>query len=410
MIISPRAKPVTDILRKEGNGFIKIDEVFLMRRIGAGSPYRKILYWKRGAGTTGPPPSNLRSFAIVPEMTAAIHKGFGIHNPSSPPGTTWRPVWHAFNRTSSIATIDDKTWTVVSFPEARWVKSYSIAPYAVSVNGWLSSIGYTVTLEGKFQNGEWIPLDTKIIHEYGGHCIVTTPMLCTAVRFRCADYYTAAIKLVSCQFFDAVPLVFSGIRDTIVDNHMLFSALWNVPLQHGNDIQKWKRIYSTWYENNSNKGQPSTQDQTRFIIDFGSLKKVCGLSAVIYYSAGVKCLLIEGRKSDTDFWVTLDEIEFDLANPKTLYFDFPKVHTVSQLRITVQEASVSILYPDRFALPYYGNIYMPLMQVYGEDVPTLPYVLPPYVPEPPVLPSQNNVVIIEQDGETFAVPIPNNEN
>jgi len=47
MIVSPRAAEVTDILRKEGDKFIEIDEVFLYHRIGVGAPYRKTLYWKR---------------------------------------------------------------------------------------------------------------------------------------------------------------------------------------------------------------------------------------------------------------------------------------------------------------------------------------------------------------------------
>ena len=48
MIVSPRAKPVIDILRIEGERFIEIDEVFLYRRAKDGSSYQKIPYWKRG--------------------------------------------------------------------------------------------------------------------------------------------------------------------------------------------------------------------------------------------------------------------------------------------------------------------------------------------------------------------------
>jgi len=79
MIVSPRAKEVIDILRKEGNGYIKIDEVFLYRRAGAGAPYRKVPYWQRGEDSTAPPKPKFTSFAIVPEMTAAIHRGFGVY-------------------------------------------------------------------------------------------------------------------------------------------------------------------------------------------------------------------------------------------------------------------------------------------------------------------------------------------
>jgi len=79
MIISPRAEEIVDIRRKEGNGFINIDEVFLYCRSGAGAPYRKILYWKRGADSHEPPPPKLTSFAIVPEMTKkAVRLGHTI--------------------------------------------------------------------------------------------------------------------------------------------------------------------------------------------------------------------------------------------------------------------------------------------------------------------------------------------
>jgi len=54
MIVSPRAAEVTDILRKEGDKFIEIDEVFLYHRIGIGAPYRKTLYWKRNKDASTP--------------------------------------------------------------------------------------------------------------------------------------------------------------------------------------------------------------------------------------------------------------------------------------------------------------------------------------------------------------------
>jgi hypothetical protein len=47
MIVSPRAKEVTDVLRIDGKKLIEVDEVFLYTRIGVGAPYRKIRYWKR---------------------------------------------------------------------------------------------------------------------------------------------------------------------------------------------------------------------------------------------------------------------------------------------------------------------------------------------------------------------------
>ena len=53
MIVSPRAKEVLDVLRIEDQErIIAIDEVFLLRRMGEGTAYQKILYWKRGEDNT----------------------------------------------------------------------------------------------------------------------------------------------------------------------------------------------------------------------------------------------------------------------------------------------------------------------------------------------------------------------
>jgi len=51
MIVSPRAKPVTDIVRIAGGRLIEIDEVILLRR-GKDGAYQKISYWKRGENNT----------------------------------------------------------------------------------------------------------------------------------------------------------------------------------------------------------------------------------------------------------------------------------------------------------------------------------------------------------------------
>ena len=48
MIVSPRAKPVIDVLRIASGRIIEIDEVFLYRRASGESAYEKIVYWKRG--------------------------------------------------------------------------------------------------------------------------------------------------------------------------------------------------------------------------------------------------------------------------------------------------------------------------------------------------------------------------
>ena len=93
MIVSPRAEEIIDVLRKEGNGFIKINKVLLYKRTSPGSPYRKIVYWVRGEDSNNPPSLPLQSFAIVPEMTAAAHKGFGVSGNTNAANT-----WKAFDR------------------------------------------------------------------------------------------------------------------------------------------------------------------------------------------------------------------------------------------------------------------------------------------------------------------------
>ena len=136
MIVSPRSKEVIDILRKEWNGYIKIDEVFLRWRTGLGSPYRKIPYWKRGEDSDEPPPPKFTSFAIVPEMPSAIHRGFGVY------GNTFGNAnainaWRAFDRSvqtsgsfgtpnANVNGENRYAWAMVSFPEARWVRGFTM--------------------------------------------------------------------------------------------------------------------------------------------------------------------------------------------------------------------------------------------------------------------------------------------
>jgi len=55
--------------------------------------------------------------------------------------------------------------------------------------------------------------------------------------------------------------------------------------------------------------------------------------------------------------VIREEIEFDPSERKTRYFDFPVNHTVSQLRVTVQDVTSGTS----------ASVYhLPPMQVWGE--------------------------------------------
>ena len=369
MIISPRAKEVTNVLRKEGGGFLKVDEVLLLRRRGLGSPYRKITYWKRGQNTSDPPPPKLTSVAIVPEMTAAVTKGCAVYGDtfSNPNAST---AWRAFDRSAqNTGTFGANLWTTVSFPEVRtirgWALQYASAP----------SPPFSFAIEGKRKNGEWIRIATTSVTSLvsNGYFGSTDEMECTAVRIR-----TSHSTLVrSCQFFDWEPLVpvtmtsntGGGVTLTFepnspigVNRYQCFTYQSSA-YQHGT---------SNWYINNgSNKGMPSSKNQNRFFIRFAEPKTVCGFSigGLASYTASycyAKCIRIEGRESDSDFWrllsvvseyqsVIREEIEFDPSERKTRYFDFPVNHTISQLRVTVQEVTQGTS----------ASVYLPPMQVWG---------------------------------------------
>ena len=116
---------------------------------------------------------------------------------------------------------------------------------------------------------------------------------------------------------------------------------------------------------------PSTRDQSRFTIQFAQPKTVDGFSVggILfdffnsgYYSAHnchANCFLIEGRESDADFWQPFGEFEFDPAERRTRYFDFPVSRVVGQLRITVQDVA------HRVGATQNSAVHLPPMQFYG---------------------------------------------
>jgi hypothetical protein len=375
MIVSPRAKEVIDILRKEGNGFINIDEVFLYRRVGAGSPYRKVPYWKRSEDSNAPPPPKFTSFAIVPEMTAAVHRGFGVYANTlgnSNAVNAWRAFDRSMQTSGSFGTPNANVngdnrfaWAIVSFPEARWVKGFAIRFEYEWNSVWLA-------IEGKFQNGDWTRLfeSTGGLVNYGRYGALTTPMFCTAVRVLTNS--TNAVQ--TCQFFDAVPLV----PMTMTSNTAPTTAgVWLVSEPSNpslfqcfrQQVEAYTHGTLAWYFNGSdwrsNRGQVSTRDQNRFMIHFDTPKKICGFSVggLSWFETSycyANCLLIEGRESDNDFWQPLGEVDFTPAERRTRYFDFLVNREVSQLRVTVQGVT-------RGQNPSNSeSAYLPPMQIYGE--------------------------------------------
>jgi hypothetical protein len=169
---------------------------------------------------------------------------------------------------------------------------------------------------------------------------------------------------------------------------------------------------AAWYYNGgtwrSNREQVGTKDQNRFVIKFAEPKIVSGFSVggitdCYENYCYANCLLIEGRELDTDFWQPLGEAAFDPAERRTRYFDFAISRTVTQLRITVQDITHGTGASNN------APVYLPPMQILGllvePGIPPYSWIAPPNELFQTGQPSSSNVIIIEQDGNTFAVPI-----
>ena len=240
--------------------YIKIDEVFLWRRAGAGSPYRKVPYWQRSEDSTEPPKPKFVSFVIVPEISSAVHRGFGVYADDV-------DAWRAFDRKVQTSGSFGSE-TIVSFPEPRLVKGFAIRFEYEWNNVWLA-------IEGKFQSGGWTRLfeSTGGLVNYGRYGTLTTPMLCTAVRV----LTNSSNAVQSCQFFEAVPLIpitmtsnaaptSAGVR-LISDpnNYYLYQCFTEQVNAYTHSTLEWYYNGGDWQ---SNRGQVSTRDQNRFTILF----------------------------------------------------------------------------------------------------------------------------------------------
>jgi hypothetical protein len=417
MIVSPRAKEIIDVLRKHGNGFIKIDEVLLYRRAGAGSPFRKVPYWKRSEDSNDPLPPKLTSFAIVPEMSAAVHRGFGISGNTLNNANAVN-AWKAFDRSmqtsGSFGTYNSGTsgdgkyaWAMVSFPELRTVRGWALQFEYCYSNFWLA-------IEGRLFDGTW----TRIFESssvspvnHGRFGAITTPIQCTAVRIL-TNYSSYPVR--SCQFFDLVPLVPVTMSSNAAPAVELISEPTNYNLYRCFTEQSNAYTHGTaaWYFNGgawrSNRGQVSTKDQNRFVIKFAEPQDVGGFSVggLENYDVGycyANCLLIEGRESDVDFWRPLGEVEFEPVERRSRYFDFAVSRMVTQLRITMQDVTHGTGASNS------APVYLPPMQILGllvePGIPPYSWIAPSNELFQTGQPSSSNVIIIEQDGKTFAVPI-----
>ena len=413
MIVTPRAENVMDVLRKEGDGYINIDEVLLYRRAGAGAPYREIIYWKRGTDSPHQPPPKDKSFAIVPEMTAAVHKGYGItgntlHDSSAV------TAWKAFDRnvqTSGSFGNDQPNgngnnkyaWVMVSFPEIRHVESFAVRFEGSPAKAWMA-------VEGKMPDGTWTRIfeSSENLVNFGWYGAVTIPMYCTAVRLL-TDLSNA---VQSCQFFEAVPLVPVSMTSNTAPPSagvQLISDPANQNLYRCSTYQVNAYTHGTlaWYfsggsENwRSNRGGVSTKDQNRFFIHLSGQATVCGFSVggIASYSGSycyADCLLIEGRKSEADIWIPIAEVEFDPADRRTRYFDFAVNWTVSQIRVTVQDVTHGT------GAAHNASVYLPPVQVYGNLVLKDDPPPPPPPPSPYIGLSVPLVQTMEQSGSPIS--------
>ena len=294
-------------------------------------------------------------------------------------------AWRAFDRrvqtSGSFGTHNANTngdnryaWAMVSFPEPRVVRGWSLQfEYAWS-SFWLA-------IEGKLLGGAWTRIfessSTNPVN-YGRFGATTATMQCTAVRIL-TDYSSYPVR--SCQFFDCVPLV----PVTLTSNNAMATAGVELASETNNynlyrcfteQSNAYTHGTAAWYYNEgnwqSNKGFVGTRDQNRFFIRFAEPKRVIGFSVRgifddYYYdddyfrqNCYANCLLIEGRESDADFWRPLAEVEFEPSERRTRYFDFPVSRTVSQLRITVQDVTHGTSASNN------ASVYLPPMQVWGK--------------------------------------------
>ena len=354
MIISPSAKEVTNVVKKIGSGFVKINEVLLFRRMGLGSPYRKVSYWRRGVNSTDPPSAKFTSFAIVPVMTNAKYtEGFEIIGN----GTN---TFQAFNRDAQNAgTLG--TETIVSFPTARQISGWALQ-FAATVSA------FNLEIEGIFA-GAWTTIvpytPTTAQYNYGHYAAVSPPRECTAVKIR-TNLPTTLVR--TCQFFEAQPL----LPITMTSNGSVLSSdpvNNNLYLCFRNQSSAYSHGTVNWYYNGgewrNNRGMPSTKDLNQFLITFAQPKAVSGFSigGLANYTGNycyANCLLIEGRESGNDFWRRIAEVEFEPAERKTRYFDFPVSYMVGQLRVSVQDIT------QMAGVSANTSLYLSPMQVWGE--------------------------------------------
>jgi len=317
-------------------------------------------------------------------MTAAVTRGFGVYG-NTLNNADATHAWRAFDRrvqtSGSFGTHNANTngdnryaWAMVSFPEPRVVRGWSLQfEYAWS-SFWLA-------IEGKLLGGAWTRIfessSTNPVN-YGRYEATMTPMQCTAVRIL-TDYSSYPVQ--SCQFFDCVPLV----PVTLTSNNAMATAGVELASETNNynlyrcfteQSNAYTHGTAAWYYNEgnwqSNKGFVGTRDQNRFFIRFAEPKRVIGFSVRgifddYYYdddyfrqNCYANCLLIEGRESDADFWRPLAEVEFEPSERRTRYFDFPVSRTVSQLRITVQDVTHGTSASNN------ASVYLPPMQVWGK--------------------------------------------
>jgi hypothetical protein len=227
------------------------------------------------------------------------------------------------------------------------------------------------TEDGRLQTAAELKPHFSYKNNLSSQDALTTPMSCSAVRI----LTDSSNAVQSCQFFEAVPLVPVTMTSNTGDGVQLISDSGNYYLYgcfisqndactHG--TISWFYNGGDWQSNRDFPIFPQASRPNRFTIKFSEPKTVCGFSvggiANYYgeYYCYANCLLIEGRESDADFWRPLGEVDFDPADRRTRYFDFPMDWTVGPLRITVQDVTHGECASNSDA------VYLPPMQVWGK--------------------------------------------
>jgi len=369
MIITPRSREVIDILLKNGNDFIPIDEVFLYEPSKIETPFRsKILYWKRTQPSKGALPDGdwdygkdteedketislpeINRFAIVPEMVANKTLEFSVTGNEYYKDNS-KPAWHAFDRrtytNTSIdhAAFEQPTWIEISFPTQRLVQGFSLQFEEYAETLWIA-------VEGRSRStSNWINIYENTITpvNQGYFDAVHRPTWCSSVRI----LFFRKMKIQSCQIYTCyslipITMISNSAPEVLLEGwerqNNLFSlfALQNKPYNIGSAI----RHYGLEIKFNTNLVIPHLHG---FVIG--------GISNYDEHTCYVNRFNLLGRYDNSMEWKTIKQVEFKPFEQKTIYIDlddavnfpFLCIRTTSRTTDNVNDDTPLYLAPIQF--------------------------------------------------------------